>query len=338
MKHILLMSCLMAPVLAGAETFQAESARLAAQAEQDGRMAVEGREGWLFLANELRHIGAGPFWGESAVEASRASRPDHADPLPVIVDFHRQLEAMGIELLLVPVPPKALVYPDKLVEMDPPGEPLPGVWDDFYAMLREQGVSVLDLREVFAARRGEAESPLYCRQDTHWSVQGCRVAAETIAAALTDRPWLEAIERETFELSEALVELRGDLWLSLPEPRPPREEIPVRRVQRNRQPVPPDRESPVLLLGDSHVLVFHAGGDMHTAGAGLADQLAAEWGFALDVLGVRGSGATPARVSLFRRARADAGYLAGKKAVIWCFSAREFTEATGWSPVPLPAP
>ena len=39
----------------------------------------------------------------------------------------------------------------------------------------------------------------------------------------------------------------------------------------------PDRTSPVLVLGDSHVLVFHDGGDMHAAGAGLPDQLAFDW-------------------------------------------------------------
>ena len=88
-------------------------------------------------------------------------------------------------------------------------------------------------------------------------------------------------------------------------------------------------------MGDSHTLVFHAGGDMLAAGAGLADQLAHDLGIAIDVIGVRGSGATPARVNLMRRAKSDPSYLAGKKALIWCFTVREFTESTGWSKVPV---
>ena len=88
-------------------------------------------------------------------------------------------------------------------------------------------------------------------------------------------------------------------------------------------------------MGDSHCLVFHAGGDLHGTGAGLADQLAAELGRAVDVIGVRGSGATPARVNLLRRAKADPSYLANKKWIIWCFAAREFTESAGWSAVPF---
>lgn len=36
-----------------------------------------------------------------------------------------------------------------------------------------------------------------------------------------------------------------------------------------------------------------------------------------------------------RRARRDPDYLPEKKIVIWCFGAREFTEADGWRKVPL---
>ena len=74
---------------------------------------------------------------------------------------------------------------------------------------------------------------------------------------------------------------------------------------------------------------------MHAAGAGLPDQLAFELGAPVDVLGVRGSGATPARVSLARRARANPNYLAEKKVIIWCFGARELTQADAWKIVPL---
>ena len=118
------------------------------------------------------------------------------------------------------------------------------------------------------------------------------------------------------------------------------EELPARVVEAadtnpaGNSPLE-DKASPVVVMGDSHCLVFHAGGDLHGTGAGLADQLAAELGRAVDVIGVRGSGATPARVNLLRRAKADPAYLANKKWIVWCFAAREFTESAGWSPVPF---
>ncbi len=89
-------------------------ASLARSAEQQGTMTVSGKEGWLFFGPELRFVSAGPFWGPAAAKVSRATKPEFADPLPAIVDFYRQLKKMGVELLMVPVPPKSVVYPDFL--------------------------------------------------------------------------------------------------------------------------------------------------------------------------------------------------------------------------------
>jgi len=70
---------------------------------------------------------------------------------------------------------------------------------------------------------------------------------------------------------------------------------------------------------------------MQARGAGLADHLALKLGFPVDVVGVRGSGATPCRINLLRRGDS----LAGKKLVIWCLSAREYTQGQGWRKVPV---
>ena len=76
-------------------------ASLARSAEQRGTITVPGKEGWLFFGPELRFVSAGRFWGKEAAQVSRSTRPEFADPLPVILDFHRQLKKMGIELLMV---------------------------------------------------------------------------------------------------------------------------------------------------------------------------------------------------------------------------------------------
>ena len=324
--------------------FRAECAARAAAAEKADRMIVVGRGGWLFLARELRHVSVGRFWGPAARKVSRARKPEHADPLPAILDFHRQLEALGIELLLVPVPPKAVVYPEQVSDKValPQGTPrrLDPQHRAFYKLLGEKGVPVLDLTPEFLARRGDKAGALYCKHDTHWSGLGCVLAAEQIARHIRGRPWLKGIRTEAFASETREVEIAGDLWRSLADETVPKERLPLRFVGRKvgggLEPVEPDRKSPVLLLADSHGLVFHAGRELHAKGAGLADQLASELRFAVDVLGVRGSGATPARASLFRRGRRDPGYIGGKKLIIWCFSAREFTEAFGgWMRLPV---
>ena len=82
--------------------------------------------------------------------------------------------------------------------------------------------------------------------------------------------------------------------------------------------------------------IYAAYADFLPVRAGLVDQLALQLGFAPDLIGTSGSGATPVRLTLYRRSVKDPGYLAKKKVVVWCFAAREFTEATeGWAKVPI---
>jgi len=286
-------------------------------------MTVPGKDGWLFLASELRHIGAGPFWGEAAIKVSQATSPGKADPLPAILDFNKQLKALGIELILAPVPCKALVYAEKIDEGTP--QRLDAVHQQFFKLLGGKGLKVLDLAETFWQEKAKPGGPLlYCKTDTHWSPHGCEVTARQIKKMLAAPAWLSG-KPDRFKTKQESRTISGDLTDGKGT-----EELPVRVVQAPVSALE-ERASPILLLGDSHTLVFHAGADMHGTGAGLADQLAAELGIPIDVIGVRGSGATPARVNLMRRAKADPAYLAGKRLVIWCFAAREFTESAGWS-------
>lgn len=315
-----------------------------ASAEASGETVIPGKDGWLFFAPELRHLSVGRFWGDAAIAVSRATDPAAADPLPAILDFKAQLDQIGVELLFVPVPAKAAIYPHYLPGADPSQEPSPSARVDIFDLeilqiLASHGVQVLDLVPPFMEHSTDGD-PLYCRQDTHWSPRACKLAAQHIAEALGDQPWM-AEAREVTEIQgkiaveEQQITLRGDLWLQLSEPRPANERLTLEQVGRigssGLEPLAPWRESPVLLLGDSHTLVFHAGEDLHARGGGLVDQLALQLGFPVDLVGVRGSGATPARVNLLRRRDS----LTGKKVVIWCLSVREYTEGQGWKKVPI---
>ncbi len=319
-------------------TFSRELSEIVSRLETDGRTTFRGIDDWLFFAPELRSMSVGPFWGDAAKTVSRATNPDYADPLTAIMDFHKQLEGAGIELLLVPVPPKVAVYPDKIYEGSPintaPLRRLDTSLQTFYEMLREHGVEVLDLTDHFMERRDSASAPLFCKQDTHWSGLACEMAAEAISTRVGAAEWLEEIPKQNFATRDFDLTMTGDLWTELGDPSLPKETLSMKRIVSVTEEVAPKdwRESPIVLLGDSHSLVFHVGQDMHTSGAGLADHLAATLGFPMDVVAVRGSGATPARMSLLRRR----DNLSGKKLVIWCFTAREFTEAQGgWRPLPV---
>jgi hypothetical protein len=273
--------------------------------------AIEGVDGWRFLPAEIKHLLAGD------------PSQDPKKPFEAIVDFYRQLKSLNVRLILVPVPAKAAIHPEFL---DPrlKTEGVPASEAGFYESLRAEGLEVLDLKQAFSSAK--ANGPLYCARDTHWNGSAIALAARELAGAVQG----VSPKNLAFDAQEEGVEIQGDLGGE-------KEKVNLRVVRAKGQTtrLEPDRGSPILLLGDSHVLVFHDGGDMHAAGAGLPDQLAFELGAPIDVLGVRGSGATSARVSLARRARATPDYLTAKKVVIWCFGARELTQADAWKLVPL---
>ena len=310
--------------------FQAELDRLAREAEAAERIAVRGLDDWLFLGPELRRVSLDVVPEPDPGGASAPPPPSGSGLVAAVLDMHRQLKGLDVELLLVPVPPKSVVFPEKVsgaVAVPVPPPRLDPALERLYERLRAGGVDVLDLTEHFIRERFHPEGPLYCRTDTHWSGSGCTTAAAAIADEIRARPWYAELETESFGASWYSTGISGDLAGPGGVPAG-REELRLRGViraaGRDRTAIDPDPQSPVLLLGDSHALVFHAGGDLHAAGAGLPDQLAFELGLAVDLAAARGPGPLTALEGLRRRARADPDYWSRKRLVVWCFAARAF--------------
>jgi len=324
------------PLSEAQQKLRSEFASKVQSAEKKNAAATEA-DGWLFFAAELRFLSLGRFWGDEAPKVSRAHKPDLADPIPAILDFQKQLKARGIDLLVVPVPPKAAIYPEKILPGFSAGkEDDAPVMHRFYEELRAAGVEILDLMPVFVQNRDDKRGGVFCKTDSHWSGFGCTLAAQAIAENVR-RKLTAPPPRKDYESEWKESRVNGDLVVLLPPdaPKPGPEKIAVRSVSEKGTgtAVSPDPNSPVLLLGDSHTLVYH---DFLAERGGLVDQLAQELGFPPDLIGTRGSGATPVRISLYRHSLKNPDYLAKKKVVVWCFAAREFTEATeGWAKIPI---
>jgi len=192
----------------------------------------------------------------------------------------------------------------------------------FYAELRAKGLDVLDLSDAFL-QSGKAN--LYCRTDAHWSPEGIALAADELAKKI------DLKGQAKYPVTAATVRISGDLAKSLNVAAPETEEVTLQTV-----PGALDEKSPVLLIGDSHTLVFSTGDDMLASNAGLAEVLAAKLGMPIDRMGVKGSAATAVRINLFRKGTKNKAWLKGKKYVIYCFTCREFTETSGgWTVVPV---
>ncbi len=251
------------------ERFRSTCTQLAADASAAGAPVVTGSDGWYFAVEETAALGAAAA-GSGAAAAEIASAAE-------------RLRRDGIELVVAPVPPKGVIYPDRLapgLDVPIPVRRLDATLQDVYGDLQAQGVRLVDLTEAFIRDRFHHEGPLYCRQDSHWSGVGCVVAAQIIAAAVRDSAVLDAAPPQPYGLAWFTTPIRGDLWRHLPQPQP-REEIRVRGVIEPADPllapIAPDGDAPVAVVGDTHALVFHGGEPYHARGAGVADQLAFEF-------------------------------------------------------------
>jgi hypothetical protein len=297
------------------------------------KSVVFGKDGWLFLRSELRHLSVGAFWGDASAKTSMAIKPSWKDPLPAIVDYNNRLKKVGIQLYLMPIPPKAVIYPDKL--------PVNLEWDaarpvrldthhvQFYKILKESGVHVIDLVPLLLKARAEGSEPLYCARDSHFSPEACNLIASRLAEILKAQTFYSDLKLKTFAAKQKTITIRGNLADKAKLPaNEGTESIRIRQISSEDAK---DVNSPVLLFGDSHNMVFEMGGRLHATGGGLPSQLAYEMRIGIDTMGARGSAATPARVNIYRRSRSEPQFLKKKKVFVWCFTAREFTETSGWS-------
>ena len=251
------------------ERFRVTCARLAAEASASGAQVLTGSDGWFFAAEEATALASATPRSGAAVAGIAATA--------------ERLRRDGIELVVVPVPPKGIIYPDRLApELDVPipVRRLDATLQAVYGDLQARGVRLVDLTPAFIRDRFHHEGPLYCRQDSHWSGVGCVVAAEIIGATVRELVEIEAAATQPYGLAWFTTPIRGDLWQRLSET-PPREEIRARGLIAPEDPllapVAPGGDAPVAVVGDTHALVFHGGEPYHARGAGVADQLAFEF-------------------------------------------------------------
>lgn len=204
---------------------------LFATVKDTGPKGLLGQDGWMFYRPGVRYLAAGDrpdaaetvarsvyLPGGTRVElellAPGAPGSRQQAALRAILEYRRQLAERNIELLVMPVPEKASVYPERLArraaftEFHSPSETL-------LHELRKAGVEVLDLFAVFRKARGKSATDsngdgLYLLTDSHWAPQGVRLAAEAAARHIRQRAWLPEAPRK-YQSAATPVERRGDV-------------------------------------------------------------------------------------------------------------------------------
>ena len=326
------------------EAFREASLALVDHRVPGSKNAVFGRDGWLFTWGEVRYLKAGSYIGENAPRANHHAPPEYADPVPVIVDFHRQLQERGIEMYFMPVPVRPVIYPESVLGPEPfaqrdtiPNLHLP--LQELLSALRESGVRVFDVTPTFFSQREHPKrGSVYCPSNTHWTPYGITLAAQILAAEIKEKPWFEATPKQKYRQGWSTRLHSGLLYRNYEkatgtvlEPDPVR----MRRILLETEEGFKEfglhhPASPVIVIGDSNSKTWSR------FSSGLPHSLAFELGFPVDLLSAAGGGANTSRLNLARKIRAEPEYLEGKRVVIWCFSARAFTNTReGWIPIPL---
>ncbi len=296
-----------------------------------GEKALLGRDGWFFYKPGLQDMLAN----------ANASWPRRTnDPVAAMVHFRDQLAALGIQLLILPVPNKESVYPDRLAARTGQSRSLLAPRTrEVLRQLRTAGVEVVDLFDAFSQARcagSDSCAPLYLAQDTHWSPAGVALAAKAVSRRLEALGWVEPGWVDYCD-KPAPVKRVGDivrmLRVPLIERRIQPEDVPCMQiVQGNSGELYKDAaDAQVLVIGDSFLRIYQQ--DPPTA-AGFVAHLARELRQPLMALVNDGGGATLVRQEL----RARPVFLKNKKVVLWEFVERDLGLGTeGWKRVSLPA-
>jgi alginate O-acetyltransferase complex protein AlgJ len=325
-----LAACVFAAALVAASFLPAqdftEAVKSALSASQPTDLSVQGADkNWFFLRKELEHLANGDL---AAADMAKVNK-EGTDPLPAIVKYVQELKALGVELLLVPVPPKAAIYPEKLsagadVKSAPSLVP-------YYEKLKAAGVEVLDLETVFKAERAKADGKqLYCATDSHWSPYACQMVAKVVAEKLKANPAIAQAAGSGFATLPAQdLEFHGDLLTDAHKTSVAKEKLPLQRTGKSAgadvTTVESDPASPVLVLGDSHLQVFRRGGAMLAQQGGFVDHLQADLALAVEEFSMQAGGADGPRREIARATVKNQDFWAKKKVAVWVFTAREFS-------------
>ncbi len=286
---------------------------------EGNRKARIGKDGWLYLQTALNAItGYGPLKPEPDSVAKDPGRSPWRAPLDAIKTFASQLNEFGVELILVPIPVKPMIYPEHLGHTVRAPVTHPDA-ANFYSRIRAlSNVEVIDLSEAFW--RLKETNRVFLKQDTHWTPTAMELAAGEISKLVAARPWhtpgkgLRSAGPEKRRSQGDLVEKLNIGSGSFME-----ETIEVTPVTGQTR----DENSPIVLLGDSFTNIYaDAIGLDWGKGAGFAEHLALKLGVPIDVIAINGGAATEVRAALAQR-KGSMEIMKKKKIVIWAIAARD---------------
>lgn len=298
---------------------------------------VAGKDGWFFSGAELQRL----------VDLSGENPASIRAAVGAITDYSDQLKRRGIELVLVPVPPKAVIYPDKLskdlkLKVRRGKAPrLDSALQNTWSLLRSRGVRVIDVTDALLAEREDKKAgPAFPKTGAVWAPRGAEIAARAIAREFRDAPWANQPGKDGAMTTEATtLTYAGPLGLAA---NAPAEVLGVRNVGRAadgkmRSVTFSQGGKPLALMGDGVILAWRENNNppgSPGAFASLADQLAYELQVTPDVFPGKAEGRNAPRLRVMRDGTNGRNTLGSAKTVLWIVPATDLA-SRDWRRVPL---
>ena len=299
-----------------------------------GESGCAGRPGrWLFYRQDVE------FLVQPSPLDVRSAKLDN--PVQAILKFRDQLKAKGVELLVVVVPGKPSIYPERLTGVD--GLKLAGHGKAILDSLAILGLNTVDLyTPLLAAKADDANlGALYLDDDTHWTPRGAELAAGEIAKkvnSMVDAGLIDIGEPSMdYVASDSLADRMGDIGemsglnkfnvfkvqqvtghVVLQQEISERTEAPTDSLSDStvvrdtvKTPFKDDfRKSKILILGDSFSRIYQTDAPVN---AGWIAHFAKNISRPVSSIVSDGGASTLVREKLARKA----GVLKGKKLLIW---------------------
>ncbi len=306
-----------------------------------------GQAGWLFFRADIEHVtGPGFLQPRSKNFDDTTQRTRQDDPVAAIVDFHRQLAARDIRLIVMPIPSKPMIHPDRLSSRFAAGaDPLFNASHaEFLARLNEAGVRVCDVTSDLVAETCRSGQPQFLATDTHWTPAAVELSARRLAGEVS-RTLSSASENDgqecpSYKLVSQSVSNTGDLAAMLHREHGAetafQETVSIRRVVANGADWQPAHDAEVLLLGDSFTNIYSLPEMNWGSSAGLAEQLSFELQRQVDCIAQNDNGALATRQAFVRELAGDSARFRRTRVLVWQFAVRELSQGD-WQLVPLPA-
>lgn len=302
--------------------------------------SVPGADGWLFYNQDVDYLLDPPFTDARFYKGTfdtlvDGKRVNLRNPLVAMEDFRARLAARGIRLLLIPIPGKPSIYPEKLYKgfHGEAVSPTLSLLDE----LKRRGFETADLFTPLLRAKADGRFQLYLKRDTHWTPQGMEIAADVVAARIKELvpgPVPEGAPR--FSLKDTTISRWGDIaeMTKVPQRRAIWEEEKVEADQvidqASDKPYKDDPSSPILWLGDSFSRIYQTDAP---GSAGIIAQVAYRLNMPLASIVNDGGASTVVRQQLARRPE----LLQGKKLVVWTFVERDLRFGSkGWALTGVP--